>query len=106
MALFGIGVGLTFPTLMGVGTAALPASSLSTGSGVINMTRQAALAIGIALFVAIVGAADSPSNRLAAFDRAWWVMMAITALSFVPVALLLRQRSEVAAADHSKVVQG
>ena len=62
MALFGIGVGLTFPTLMGVGTTALPASSLSTGSGVINMTRQAALAIGVALFVAIVGAADSPSS--------------------------------------------
>ena len=69
MALFGTGVGLTFPTLMGVGTAALPASSLSTGSGVINMIRQAALAIGVAIFVAAIGTADSPSGLLIADGR-------------------------------------
>ncbi len=45
----GIGVGLTFPTLMGVGTASLPPSSFATGSGGINMIRQAAIAIGVAL---------------------------------------------------------
>lgn len=92
MATLGVGVGLTFPTLMGVGTSALPASSLSTGSGVINMIRQAALAVGVALFVAIVGPARDLSDRLAAFDRGWWVMAAITALGFVPVVVLLRQR--------------
>ncbi len=92
MAMLGIGVGLTFPTLMGVGTSALPASLLSTGSGVINMVRQAALAVGVALFVAIVGSPQDPAARLAAFDRGWWVMAAVTALGFLPVALLLRQR--------------
>jgi hypothetical protein len=49
----GIGVGLTLPTLMGVGTSALPASSFATGSGVINMVRQIGFAIGVAIFVAI-----------------------------------------------------
>jgi EmrB/QacA subfamily drug resistance transporter len=90
----GIGVGLTFPTLMGVGTSALPASSLATGSGVINMTRQAALAVGVAIFVAIIETAQNPSERLAAFDLGWWVMTAITALGFIPVALFLRARSD------------
>ncbi len=92
MAMLGVGVGLTFPTVMGVGTSALPPSSLSTGSGVINMTRQAALAIGVALFVAIVGPAHDPAARLLAFRRGWWVMAAVIALGFIPVALFLRQR--------------
>ncbi len=94
IAIMGVGVGLTFPTLMAVGTSALPASSLSTGSGVINMIRQAALAVGVALFVAIIGTTQDPSDRLAAFGRGWWALAAITALGFVPVALLLRQRPE------------
>jgi MFS family permease len=51
----GIGVGLTLPTLMGIGTSALPASSFATGSGVINMVRQIGFAVGVAIFVAIVG---------------------------------------------------
>jgi hypothetical protein len=89
----GIGVGLTFPTLMGVGTSALPAPALATGSGVINMVRQTALAVGVAIFVAIIASAHTPSERLAAFDRGWWIMAAITALGFVPVALFLRQRT-------------
>ena len=65
----GIGVGLAFPTLMGVGASALPPSSFATGSGVINMIRQAALAIGVAIFVAIVGSPASPAQRLAGFHR-------------------------------------
>ena len=65
----GIGVGLTFPTLMGVSTSALPSSSFATGSGVINMIRQASLAVGVAIFVAIVGSPASPAERLANFHR-------------------------------------
>jgi hypothetical protein len=61
---------------MGVGTASLSPSSFATGSGVINMIRQAALALGVALFVAIVGAPDSLHERITAFHRAWWIMIA------------------------------
>jgi EmrB/QacA subfamily drug resistance transporter len=86
----GIGVGLTFPTLMGVGTAALPSSSFATGSGVINMIRQAALAVGVAIFVAIVGSPASPAERLAAFHRGWWIMAAITLLGLIPTYLFIR----------------
>ena len=76
----GIGVGLTLPTLMGVGTSALPASSFATGSGVINMVRQIGFAVGVAIFVAIVGSRRSAEAHMAAFRLAWWVMTGITAL--------------------------
>ena len=86
----GIGVGLTFPTLMGVGAAALPPSSFATGSGVINMIRQAALAIGVAIFVAVLGTATVPAERIAAFHHGWWLMAAITLLGLLPALRYLR----------------
>jgi MFS family permease len=88
----GIGVGLAFPTLMGVSVSALPASSFATGSGVINMIRQAAMAIGVAIFVAIVGAPASLPDRVAAFHLGWWIMTAIIALGFVPAVWFIRPR--------------
>ena len=97
MILTGIGVGLTFPTVMGVGTAALPASSFATGSGVLNMVRQASLAIGVALFVAIIGAPMSPAEQTAAFHRGWFLMAAIALLGLVPTLLFIRQRPTTAA---------
>ena len=87
-----IGVGLTFPTLMGVSTSSLPPSSFATGSGVINMIRQAALAIGVALFVALLGSPVSAAARLQAFQQAWWIMAAITALGLIPTFFLIRAK--------------
>jgi EmrB/QacA subfamily drug resistance transporter len=88
MVFLGIGVGLTFPTLMGAGTASLPPSSFATGSGVLNMTRQTFLAVGVALLVAILGEPHSPLERLIAFDRAWWIMAGLSVLSLLPLVLL------------------
>jgi EmrB/QacA subfamily drug resistance transporter len=88
----GIGVGLTFPTLMGVSAGSLPPSSFATGSGVINMVRQAALAIGVAIFVAIAGMPESMSERIAAFHRGWWIMAALTLTGLVPTWLFIRRR--------------
>jgi len=88
----GIGVGLTFPTLMGISTSALPSSSFATGSGVINMIRQASLAVGVAIFVAIVGSPASPAERLANFHQGWWIMAAIVALGLIPTFGLIRPR--------------
>ncbi len=92
MIFTGIGVGLTYPTLMGAGTASLPPSSFATGSGVINMIRQAALAIGVALFVAIIGTPESLQERVTAFHRSWWIMIAITLVSLLPNLFFLRRR--------------
>jgi EmrB/QacA subfamily drug resistance transporter len=92
----GIGVGLTLPTLMGMGSSALPASSFATGSGVINMIRQIGFAIGVAVFVAIVGSAASAGAQMAAFRFAWCVMAAITAVGLIPLVLLPRRRGAAA----------
>jgi EmrB/QacA subfamily drug resistance transporter len=89
MVFLGIGVGLTFPTLMGAGTTSLPPSSFATGSGVLNMTRQTFLAIGVAFLVAVLGEPHSPLERLTAFDRVWWIMAGLTMLSLVPLVLLI-----------------
>ena len=91
MVATGIGVGLTFPTLMGVAVSALPPSSFATGSGVINMIRQAFLAIGVAVFVAIVGSPASEMARVAAFHAGWWAMAAVVALGLVPTAVFIRR---------------
>jgi EmrB/QacA subfamily drug resistance transporter len=93
----GIGVGLVFPTIMGISASALPPSAFATGSGVINMIRQAALAIGVAVFVAIIASASSPGARIAAFHRGWWVMAAMTALALIPTWSLLTVRESAAA---------
>jgi len=89
----GVGVGLTFPTLMGAGTASLPPSSFATGSGVINMIRQAAIAIGVALFVAIIGTPASLPERVAAYHRAWWIIAAFALASIVPNQLIIGRRA-------------
>jgi EmrB/QacA subfamily drug resistance transporter len=88
----GIGVGLTFPTLMGVSTASLPPSSFATGSGVINMIRQASLAVGVAIFVAVTGAPATMEARVTAFHRGWWIMAAITLLGLFPTWWLIRAK--------------
>lgn len=97
MALSGIGVGLAFPTLMGMGTQALPASAFATGSGVINMLRQASMAIGVAMFVALVGSPAGMSAKLQSFHMAWWVMATLTLMAATP---LLRLRKEKLQVNH------
>ena len=88
----GVGVGLTFPTLMGISASALPPSSFATGSGVINMIRQAAIAVGVAIFVAVVASPASPMDRVTVFHRGWWIMAAITAVGLIPTLWLIRVR--------------
>jgi EmrB/QacA subfamily drug resistance transporter len=85
-----LGIGLTLPTIMGVGTSVLPNSSFATGSGVINMIRQAWMAVGVAVFVAILGSADVLAS-LPAFAHGWWVMAAFSALALLPVPLIARR---------------
>ena len=85
----GVGVGLALPTLMGVSTSSLPPSSFATGSGAINMIRQAAMAIGVAVLVAIVGESHAVEERVQAFRAAWLIMAAISLVGLVPTFLLI-----------------
>lgn len=100
MILTGAGVGLTLPTLMGTAVASLPADSFATGSAVINMIRQAAVALGVAVLVAVLGAQTSHGSQgLVTFRHAWWVTAGIAVAGIIPaVAMLRRSRPPGAAA--------
>jgi EmrB/QacA subfamily drug resistance transporter len=92
MLLTGVGVGLTLPTLMATATTSLPPQAFATGSALVTMFRQIGLAIGVALLVAILGSPARPAQRLAAFERGWTVLAAISLLGAVAGAMLLAKR--------------
>jgi hypothetical protein len=56
------------------------------------MIRQASLAVGVAIFVAIVGSPASPAERLANFQRGWWIMAAVVLLGLIPTFALIRSK--------------
>lgn len=93
MLAMGVAVGLVVPTLMGVGTAGLPANLFTTGSGVLNMVRQAGYAIGVAGFVAILGSRALTPDLPSAFHRGWWVMATVAATAILPLFMLRRETS-------------
>jgi EmrB/QacA subfamily drug resistance transporter len=93
LLLTGIGVGLTLPTLMATAASSLPPSSFATGSAVVNMLRQVGLAVGVAVFIAVLGSPRSPAATLAAYQRAWVVTAAISlAGGLVAIPLLASRR--------------
>jgi MFS family permease len=93
--LTGAGVALTFPTLAGAAVSALPPERTATGSALFNMARQIGGVVGIAAFVAILGAG---APDLAGF-RAGWAMMAVAALAAGAVAALLPAPGRTAPAE-------
>jgi EmrB/QacA subfamily drug resistance transporter len=93
MLLTGVGVGLTLPTMMATAASSLPPQSFATGSAVVNMIRQIGLAIGVAVLVAVIAVPASSAARLAAFQRGWWVVAAISLVSIAPALVLLRRTS-------------
>ena len=60
----GAGVGLTIPSLLSAGSAALPPDRFGTGSGVLNMARQVGTVLGVAGLVAILARASSADPLL------------------------------------------
>ena len=95
--LTGIGVGLTLPTFMATGAASLPPQSFATGSAVVNMLRQVGLAIGVSVFVAVVGSPATPHASLVAFERGWTVIAVIGfSAAVVGMVALRRPRPETA----------
>ncbi len=79
----GAGVGLTMPTFIATGSASLPPASFATGSAVINMLRQVGLAVGVAVFVAVLGSPVTGLGTLHGFEHAWAVIAGIGVLSAV-----------------------
>jgi EmrB/QacA subfamily drug resistance transporter len=90
MLLTGAGVGLTLPTFMATGAASLPPQSFATGSAVVNMLRQVGLAIGVAVFIAVIGTPTSPTGSLHAFQAGWVVIASTSFIAALAGAALLR----------------
>ena len=104
MLMTGIGVGLTLPTLMATGSSTLPPQSFATGSAVVNMVRQLGLAVGVAVLIAVLGSPGSPAATLAAYQRGWTVIAAVSfAAGLVALGLLAGRRPSAAAAPDGPV---
>ena len=71
----GAGIGLIMPSLGAAATAPLPPARLATGTAVLGMTRQVGAALGVALFVAILGE-PTPATAVEAFRGAWTLLIA------------------------------
>jgi EmrB/QacA subfamily drug resistance transporter len=101
MLLTGVGVGLTLPTFMATAASSLPPQSFATGSGVVNMMRQVGLAVGVAIFVAVLGTPAGPDAAVSAFRDGWIAIAAASALSAVvgllTLPVVLRRRAPAAA---------
>ncbi|MDE3133317.1 MAG: DHA2 family efflux MFS transporter permease subunit [Acidobacteriota bacterium] len=97
----GAGVGLVMPTYMATGAGALAPRSFATGSAVLNMLRQVGLAVGVAVFVAVVGAPTTPRAALAAWQQGWIVIAATALLAALVGAIGLRPPR--AALDHERM---
>ncbi|MGH3170982.1 MAG: MFS transporter, partial [Trebonia sp.] len=95
--LSGIGVGLTMPTLIAAATSSLPRESAASGSAAVNMFRQVGTAVGVAVFVALLGTPRTAAGQLSAFDRGWIVLGAL-AIAGAVAAVLLHQPSRTAKA--------
>ncbi|HUR52325.1 MAG TPA: MFS transporter [Mycobacteriales bacterium] len=83
----GIGVGLALPTVLSSATTGLAPHQASTGSAIVNMSRQIGAVLGISVLVAVLAVGDP----VAAFRHAWWVITglavagAIAALHTTPI---------------------
>ena len=74
---------------MATGASSLPPQAFATGSAVINMLRQVGLAVGVAVFVAVLGSPATPAASLTAFQHGWIVIAGVAAGAALAGAALL-----------------
>jgi EmrB/QacA subfamily drug resistance transporter len=99
MVLWGVANALIQPSLFASADAA-PRAELASGSAVLATARQLGSALGVAVFVAVLGA--HPAKDLAGFDRAWIVVLiaaAMTAFAGLAIGRRLIGAPEVARAE-------
>ncbi|MEU2348032.1 MFS transporter [Modestobacter sp. NPDC049651] len=87
----GAGVGLALPSILSSAAADLPPGQAATGSAVVNTTRQIGTALGVSVFVAVLGTPHGYAEAHAAFQAGWWVL-AGTAVAAAAAALGMTPR--------------
>jgi hypothetical protein len=68
----------------------LPAARFGTGSALVNMGRQVASALGVALFVTILGTPATPAAAVTAFRHVWLCAAAASVLAAVTASFVRR----------------
>jgi EmrB/QacA subfamily drug resistance transporter len=104
MVIGGAGVGLVIPTLTGAGASSLAPERFATGAAVLTMGRQIGSALGIAVLVAVLGAATSE----AADYHTAWLISAAGALATGSVLAWIRPQApaRAAATDAAIAMEG
>lgn len=87
----GAGVGLAIPSLLGAGTAGLPAAHFGTGSGILNMTRQVGTVLGVAALVAVL--TGSAGDAIGVFRHGIVLIVAFFAAAGAVCVAVLAQRA-------------
>ena len=100
MLLTGIGVGLTLPTLISAGATALPPERFGTGSAVLNMGRQVASALGVAVLVTVLGTPATAAGAVSAFRHAWLATAAASIVAAAACVFIRRPRTAAPVPDH------
>jgi EmrB/QacA subfamily drug resistance transporter len=75
MLVGGAGIGLVLPTLSAAATSPLPPSRFATGTAVLGMSRQVGSALGVAMFVAVLGH-PTAATVIDDFRNVWTFMIA------------------------------
>ena len=88
----GAGVGLTIPSLLGVGSASLTPARFGTGSGILNTARQVGTVLGVAGLVAILSRV-SRVDPVAAYRDGVVLIIAFFAAAGAVSAVLLTARA-------------
>jgi MFS family permease len=93
MLLWGVANALIQPSLFACADAA-PRAELASGSAVLATARQLGSALGVAIFVAVLG--GRAAGGLAGFDRAWLVVVITAVLTALAGLAIGRRRTGVA----------
>jgi EmrB/QacA subfamily drug resistance transporter len=90
VALTGIGVGLTLPSLAAASVHSLPAHRFAVGSGVNQAIRQLGSVLGVGATIALVGSAHG-SAAMAAFSKLF-LLLAVSGLLAAAISLAIDTR--------------
>ncbi|MER7670566.1 MFS transporter [Kitasatospora sp. NPDC096128] len=101
VVLFGAGSALAITALMQAATAGLAPTEFATGSAIVNMVRQLGMALGVSLFIALLGTSSTPDAERTAFQHGWLLTAAaggVAALVSLGLGLWLRRATAKTAA--------